>query len=397
MSFDIALSGINAVSSQLDAISNNIANSGTIGYKSSRVNFTAMYAGAQSMGAEVGSTTQRIDLGGSVTTTGRGLDASIQGRGFFVTRDVSGSTNYTRVGIFSVNSDGYLVDSAGSRVQGFAPVPGSTTAVGAMGDVFVSSGQIPAMASDSMRYVGNLSADWTVPVVTPFDAADSMSFNSSMVTVVHDSLGAQHTLTQYFVKTNTNEVTVHYALDGTPTGGAPTVINFGADGQIVTPVGSVALTLGTPAGAEPLAVNLDYTGTTQFAGEATTSANAANGYASGTLTGVQIDDTGAVMAAYSNGHKQRVATIALATFPDEGSLEAVSGTSWRASNASGTPLYFAAGTGMAGTISSGSLEQSNVNITAELVSLMSAQRNYQANSKVISTESQMIQSLMQAI
>lgn len=396
MSFDIALSGINAVTSDLDSISNNIANAGTYGYKSNRVNFASMYAGTQATGAEVGSSTQSIDVGGSVLTTGRGMDASIQGRGFFVSRDSAGAVTFSRVGIFSVDKTGYVVDAAGGRVQGFGVVPNSTT-LGAMGDIQVPTGQIAAAATSNMKYVGNLSADWAVPTVAPFDPANAQTFNSSMLTPVYDSLGVQHTVTQYFVKTGTNQVTVHYAIDGAAAATPPAVINFGANGQIVTPTAPVALALGTPAGANALTIDLDYTGTTQFAGEATTTANSANGYASGTLTGVQIDDTGAVMASYSNGEKQRVGTIALATFPDEGALQSVSGTAWTTTNASGTPLYFAPGSGMAGSLSAGTLEQSNVDITAQLVNLMAAQRNYQANSKVISTESQMIQSLMQAI
>jgi len=395
MSFDIALSGINAVNSQLDTISKNIANAGTYGYKASRANFSSMYAGSQATGVEVTSHTQSVDVGGGVLTTGRALDASIDGRGFFVSRDVSGATTFSRVGIFSVNADGYLTDAMGGRVQGYAAVPNSP-ALGAMGDLRVPTGQIPAQASDAVKYVGNLSADWTVPVVAPFDPGDMQSFNSSMVTPLYDSLGMQHSLTQYFVKSGPNQVIVHYTLDGAVLG-TSTTIDFGPDGQIVSPLGSVPLALGTPTGAAPLAIDLDYTGTTHFAGEAVTTANSANGYASGTLIGVQIEEAGALVASYSNGQKQRIGTLALATFPDEGSLQAISGTRWVSTNASGAPLYFAAGTGMAGTVNAGTLEQSNVDITAELVTLMSAQRNYQANSKVISTESQMIQSLMQAI
>lgn len=395
MSFDIALSGINAVNAQLDTISNNIANSGTYGFKSSRVNFSSTYAGTQSTGAEVGSLTQSIDAGGSVLTTGRDMDASIQGRGFFVSRDTAGNMLYSRVGIFSNDKEGYIVDSVGRRVQGFAAIPNSTT-LGAMGDLKVPTGQIAASASTQMKYTGNLSFDWTAPAVAVFDPAEPRSFNGSMVSVVYDSLGAQHSVTQYFVKTGTNQVTVHYTSDGAAVA-ATNVLNFDTNGQLTTPAAPVAVGLPTPTGAAAFAVTMDYAGTTQFAGEATTSANSTNGYASGTLIGVQVTDDGQVMAKYSNGQKQSVGTVALATFPDEGSLVAVSDTSWTTSNASGTPLYFAPGTGMAGTLTSGAIEQSNVDITAELVGLMSAQRNYQANAKVISTENQMVQALMQAV
>lgn len=395
MSFDIALSGINSVNAQLDTISNNIANSGTYGFKSSRVNFTSTYAGTQSTGSEVGSLTQSISAGGSVLTTGRGMDASIQGRGFFTSRDSAGNTLYHRVGIFSKDKEGYIIDSLGRRAQGFAAIPGST-ALGPMGDLQVPTGQIAAQASTQMKYTGNLSSDWTTPTVAVFDPAEPRSFNGSMVSVVYDSLGAQHSVTQYFVKTGTNQVTVHYTMDGAAVPGTST-LNFGTDGKLSTPAAPVAVALPTPAGAAPFAVTMDYAGSTSYSGEATTSANSANGYASGTLIDVEINDEGQVVAKYSNNEKQVVGTLALATFPDEGALIAVSGTSWTTSNASGTPLYFAPGSGMAGTLTSGAVEQSNVDITAELVGLMSAQRNYQANAKVISTENQMVQALMQAV
>lgn len=394
MSFEIALSGINAVNTQLDTISNNIANTGTYGFKSSRANFASMYAGTQPAGAEVASLTQSIDTGGGVLTTGRALDAAIQGRGFFVTRDTSGAMMFTRVGIFAADKDGFIVDSFGRKVQGYAAVPGSTT-LGAMGDLKVPTGQIAARASTNVAYVGNLSADWTAPTVA-FDPANPQSFNGSMVSVVYDSLGAQHSLTQYFVRGAMGEVDVHYTFDGAPIA-TTTPLRFGTDGQLTSPTAPVALALPTPAGAAALGVSMNYAGTTQFAGEATTTVNAADGYASGALIGVQLSEDGAVMAQYSNGQKERVGTIVLATFPNENALVAVSDTSWTTSNESGVPLYFTPGSGMAGKLTPGALEQSNVDITSELVTLMTAQRNYQANTKVISTENEMMQTLMQAL
>jgi flagellar hook protein FlgE len=395
MSFEIALSGINAINSQLDTISNNIANSGTYGFKYSRSNFASMYAGTQATGAEVSSVTQSIDIGGGVLTTGRSMDASIQGRGFFVSKSSAGESFYSRVGIFSVDKSGYVVDSFGRKVQGYAATAGGT-ALGALGDLQVSTGQIPAQASTKLQYVANMSADWTVPTVATFDKNEPQSFNSSMVSVVYDSLGAQHSVTQYFVKTNTGEVTVHYTFDGADLGTTQT-LTFDTSGQLTSPTTPVTVALGTPTGGTAMSLNIDYTGTTQFAGEATNTTNAADGYASGTMIGVQITDDGSVMAQYSNGLKQRVGTLALATFPDEGALTQVSDTSWVASNTSGTALYFTPGTGMAGTLTPGSLEQSNVDMTEQLVDLMSAQRNYQANTKVITAQNEMMQTLMQAL
>jgi flagellar hook protein FlgE len=399
MSFDIALSGIQAINEQLTATSNNIANAGTFGFKSSRANFASMYAGSQATGVEVGSHTQNIGLNGGVLNTGRGLDASINGRGFFVTRDAQGQMSYTRVGIFSVDKNGSLVDSAGHNVQGYAKVAGST-AQGLMGNMTVPTGQIPAAASTKVDYVGNLSADWPMPTTTPFNAADPSSYNMLKVTALYDSRGTKHTMTQYFVKDAApGSVKAYYSFDNTAMPAATTsTLTFNANGQLTAPSAPVALTVATPGnGAAPLAINLNYAGTTQFAGEAVTSTNSADGNSSGTFLDAQLADDGSLVARYSNGLRQTVGTIALGTFANEGALTAVNDTSWIASIESGAALYDAPGTGMAGSLTTSTLEQSNVDITSELVGLMTSQRNYQANSKVLSTENAMLQSLMQAL
>jgi flagellar hook protein FlgE len=395
MSFDIALSGINAINTDLDTISNNIANVNTTGFKSSRSNFAAMYAGLQPTGTQVTSSTQSINLGGNAVSTGNSMDAAISGAGFFVTKNSEGTEQYTRAGGFSKDADGYIVDSFGNKVQGYAPVTGST-ALGALGDLTVPTGQIAALPSTTLTYVANLSADWTPPATTTFNATDATSYNSSTVSVVYDSLGVQHSLTQYFVKSGTDTDTVYYAMDGN-TLPATTTMTFGTGGTLATPAAAVAVALGTPTGAAAMSININYAGTTQYSGSATTSTNAANGYASGTFTGVELTANGTLSAQYSNGQTQSVGTVALATFPDDGGLVPVSDTAWTASIASGTPLYYTPGTGTAGTLTTGSVEQSNVNLTEQLVDLMSAQNNYQANSKVLQTESQMLQNLIQAL
>jgi len=401
MSFQIALSGINSINTQLETISHNIANTSTYGFKSSRANFSAMYAGSQPNGAEVSSLTQSIDVGGGTLSTGRGMDAAIQGRGFFVAKDATGAEVYTRVGIFAIDKDGFVIDGLNRRVQGYAqPVdaagrPLDGAALGALGDLRVGNGQIPAQASSTLKWTGNLSADWEVRTV-PFDQDNPLTYNSSSVSVVYDSQGGKHSVTQYFVKTDTNEVTVHYFFDGAAATTTTATLEFGPDGQLVTPGAPVVVALGAPDGVDAMAIDIDYSGTTQFAGQTLTIANAANGYTAGALNGVQIEADGSVMAVYSNGMRMRAGTLVLATFPNEGALVAVSDTSWISSNASGAPLYTTPGTG-AGLLSAGALEQSNVDVTAELVHLMSAQRNYQANTKVISTQNEMMRALMQSV
>lgn len=396
MSFDIALSGIQAINEQLNTVSNNIANAATYGFKASRANFASVMAGTQPNGVEIGSVTQNISQNGSTQTTGRALDAAIDGRGFFVSVNNQGTTQYSRVGIFSTDAKGVLIDSNGNKVQGYGP--SKNGALGAMGDVQVPTGQIPAVATTGVSYVGNLSADWTVPTTTTFDATDSSSYNMVKQSLAYDSLGTQHTVSQYFVKTGTGTVDVHYGVDGAAPDAAtnPTVnLAFDASGQLTgTTSGTVSFT-GT--GATASSVKIDYTGTTSFAGEATTTTNRSDGYASGAFVGLTMSPDGSLVAKYSNDQSQVVGTVALATFANEGALSPISETSWVANADSGAALTDAPGVGLAGKLATGALEGSNVDITSELVGLMTSQRNYQANSKVLTSESQMMQALMQAL
>lgn len=419
MGFDIAMSGIQAINEQLGTISNNIANAGTFGFKSSRANFASQYAGDQASGTKIGSISQSIGTIGSTTQTGRGMDAAINGRGFFVVKDGLGAPQYTRVGIFDSDANGFLVDQSGRRVQGFAQEVGSSV-LGPLGDLTVPAGQIAAVQTTKLTYTSNFSADWKVPAVayvspdpaaTPAITPDPSSYNMSRVSIAYDARGNQHSITQYFVRTDANTVTVHYSVDGdgTSTDFGTSALAFKADGTLDTIDGNAVNTDPTPVhtltipadykstGAPELALSIDYMGGTLFAGEASTSVNKADGYGAGNFTGTEIDKDGSLIAKYSNGQRQTVGKIALATFPSETSLTPVSDTSWTANLASGTPLYTTPGVGMAGALTTSALEQSNVDVTTELVGLMTAQRNYQANSKVLQTESTVLQSLMQAM
>jgi flagellar hook protein FlgE len=218
--------------------------------------------------------------------------------------------------------------------------------------------------------------------------------------VVYDSLGNQHTVSQYFVKSATvNNVDVYYSFDGAAiTSATPdkTTLTFNGSGAM-TSAATKTLTLAATGGALAQTFAIDYTGTTQFGGQALTTTNSSDGYASGNFVGVQLGEDGSVIAKYSNEQQQVVGMVSIATFPDEGALSQVSDTSWVANEKSGTALYERPGVGLAGKLSTGTLEGSNVDVTAELVGLMTSQRNYQANSKVISTESAMMQALMQAM
>ncbi|MFK3738256.1 flagellar hook protein FlgE [Massilia sp. TN1-12] len=397
MSFDIALSGIQAINEQLTTVSNNIANAATYGFKSSRANFSSVYAGTKANGVEIGSITQSIAQNGSAVTTGRALDAAIDGRGFFVSRDLQGGLTYSRVGIFSADVQGYLIDSNGKRVQGYGPTTAGS-ALGAMGDVKIPTGQIEAKETTSIDYVGNMSADWATKTVAGFKANDPSTYNQVKQSLVYDSLGAQHTLSQYFVKTGDNTVSVFYAFDkGTPGTAANATLTFDSKGKLTGTANTGTLTFPAAAGAASGSVTISYAGSTLYAGDATTTTNRSDGYASGAFIGVELASDGSLVAKYSNDQSQVVGTLAIATFPNEGALTATSDTSWTANANSGDPLYNTPGVGLSGKLTTGTLEGSNVDITSELVGLMTSQRNYQANSKVLTTENQMMQALMQAL
>jgi len=401
MSFDIALSGIQAINEQLETVSHNIANAATYGFKAGRANFSAVMAGTRTNGVEIGSVTQNISQNGSTTTTGRGLDAAIDGRGFFVSRDPQGGMTYSRVGIFSTDTKGFLIDSAGKKVQGYGPAINGN--LGAMGDIQVPTGQIPAVATTEIAYTGNMSADWDAKAAAAFDATKPATYNMVKQSIVYDSLGTQHTLSQYFAKQDDSTINVYYSLDGAAPGATPAVLSFDAKGQLTTGAnGNAAVTgniIDIPAngGAAAGKVTVDYTGTTRFAGDATTTTNRSDGYASGAFAGVEMAADGSLVAKYSNDQSQVVGTVAIATFANEGALQSLSDTSWQANADSGAALYNVPGVGLSGKLNTGALEGSNVDITSELVGLMTSQRNYQANSKVLTTESAMMQALMQAM
>lgn len=396
MSYEIAASGLNAVNQQLDSISNNIANSGTVGYKSQSTQFSSMYAGTQAMGVSVSGQAQSISRGGSMISTGNAMDLAINNGGFFVTTDENGNVAYTRSGAFTTDKNGYIVNSSGAQLQGYPVDANGDLQEGSVTSLEIKNGSIPAQATTEMTFTANL--DSTSGVVDPtlsFSPTDSNTYTSSYTTSVYDSLGNEHTVGQYFVKTGDNSWQVHYTFDGEEQT-ATTALQFDTSGKLVSPTSAVPMTF-TPDGADPIALTLDYGSTSQYGSDFSVATNSADGYASAEQNGVQVDSDGKVYATYSNGERMLQGQVVLATFPDENGLQAVSGTAWQETGESGSPLIGAPGTGTCDTLSAGYLEGSNVDITSELVDLMTAQRNYQANTKVISASNQLDQALFQAM
>lgn len=400
MSYEIAATGLNAVNEQLDGISNNIANSGTVGYKSMTTQFSAMYAGTQAMGVSVAGSAQSISTGGSMVSTGNALDLAINDDGFFVMCDSAGNISYTRAGSFVTDKNGYIVNASGDYLQGYPVDDSGTLQTGTVTDIQIKTGNIPAQATDSMTFTANFDAsDETIDRSSvQFDANNSDTYTDSYTTTVYDSLGNEHSVSQYFTKTADNTWEVQYTFDGeAQTGVPPTTLTFDPNtGKLTSPTTPQTITFTTDEAA-PISMTVDYSDCTQYGSDFSVTTNSATGYASATQNGVQVDDDGKVYATYSNGERMLQGQVVLATFPDENGPEAVSGTAWVQTGESGTPLIGTPGSGSCGTLSSGMLESSNVDITNELVNLMTAQRNYQVNTKVISTSTQLDQALFQAM
>src|SRR5690606_9797968 len=239
MSYNIGLSGLRTTNQSLDVISQNIANVSTAGFKASRAELAALYSGGQAGGVEMQKVSQNFNKDGTKEFTGRDLDLAISGQGFFMVRDESGQMRYSRAGMFNKDANNFIVSPNGMRLQGYAADANGTLVNGVLTDLRVSASSLPARASNSLEFVANFKADAAVPAA-PFDLTDSNSYNFSYSSDLYDSQGTEHTLTQYLVKTNDNEWTAHYYLDGNPvdvggTGVNSQTITFNTDGSLNTP------------------------------------------------------------------------------------------------------------------------------------------------------------------
>jgi len=393
MSFNIALTGLNATSEQLNTISNNISNANTTGFKSSRTEFGSVYADTQAMGVEVLRNTQSITLGGSLVNTNRNLDLAISGGGFFIVKDpATQEEQFTRAGAFSLGLAGdktYLIDAAGKRVQGVT------------GDIEIVTSDMAAEATGSLAFVANFDANKTAidPVAVPFDPDSPATYHSSYTSRVFDSQGKEHSLTQYFRKVADNQWEAYSYLDGSAATPASTVMEFTTSGQLDN-VGGAGTTVAfnfAMTGVEPLDITVDYVGSTQYGIEFNVTKDVADGFTSGTFVGIAVNTKGEIVANYSNGQSNVQGKLLLANFTNPEGLRAVSGTAWVATDESGTALKGEPGVGQRGSIYAAALENSNVDLTEELVNLMQGQRNYQANTKVISTQKDLDQILFSSM
>jgi len=399
MSFNIALTGLNAANEDLSVTSNNLANSATVGFKGSRTEFSDLFASTQEgaiatgNGVEVSEVAQQFSQG-NIETTGNTLDMAVSGNGFFIT-SADGALNYTRDGEFQLNSSGQIVTASGQLLQGYPPLANGTFNTGGLSNITLTTNESQPQATSTASVTANLSADSTPPTDAPFSATDPNSYNNTTSLTVYDSLGAAHTASLYFINTGANAWQVQLTVDGTAVG-APQALQYSSSGQLTTPAnGQVTFPAYTPAtGAAPMNMTFNFSGTTQYGGNFGVTAVQQNGYTTGQLTGVNISSDGVVQAQFTNGNSVNLGQVALANFANVQGLQQLGNASWSATNASGAAVNGVAGNSGFGTIQSGSLEESNVDTTSALVEMITAQRDFQANAQMIQTEDQVTQSII---
>lgn len=432
MAFETALSGLNAASSDLDIVGNNIANSNTAGFKSSRGEFADIYA-ISNLGVAGNSIGQGVALSnvsqefaqGQFEFTGNTLDMAINGDGFFAVSE-AGATTYTRAGAFSIDTNGYIVNASGSQLQGFPVNSAGSVSSSTPQSMQVTTGAADPNATTEVTIAANVDAGESTNAAAlaagtgaaaiaagaaNFSSADATTFNHSTSTNVYDSLGQDHQLTTYFQKVDSNTWNCYVEIDGTSvTSGAPPqdyiTLNFDPDGTLATWSNDANTTTNTDistidfnpfavAGAENITINeLDLGDLTQYGSDFSVTTLSQSGYSSGEFTDMDIDADGNIFARFSNGQAQILGQIAIITFPSPNNLRQVGETSWSETFASGTAVASSPGTSGVGTIESGALEQSNVNLTEQLVKMITAQRNFQANAQMISTSDQITQTII---
>lgn len=425
MSFQTGLSGLNASSRNLDVIGNNIANANTTGNKASRAEFSALVssalssasAGGAGIGVEVATISQQFTQG-NISTTNNNLDVAINGSGFFQLTRSDGSPAYARDGSFKLDKEGFLKTNNNANLMGYP-----TDKAGAATSASIQKLQMPTAAPIGANATTTITAEFNVdaraplaagspavaavpgPPAKPAIAAVAPTARSTYGTSlnVFDQQGVASPVNLYFEKTAANEWTIFNTLDPADTTGIGKV-TFNSDGTILTPAPGTPLTIpaGTIASLNPneatkkipAAIAVDLSTVTQYGTAFAVTDLKQDGYTAGELTGLNIGENGVITANYSNGQTQAAGKIALADFRNIQGLTPLGGNAWAATNASGAPVQGSPGNGKFGILRSGALEESNVDLTKELVDMMTAQRSYQANAQTIKTQDQVLQTLV---
>jgi flagellar hook protein FlgE len=409
MGFQAGLSGLNAAAKNIDVIGNNVSNANTVGFKSSRAIFADVFAsslggggsGDVGIGTKVASVQQEFTQG-NITVTNSPLDIAINGRGFFRFDD-NGTPGYSRNGQLHVDSNGYIVNSDNLRLTGYSVDAQNNIVASAPVPLHLSTTDISPSATTEVTGTLNLDSRSSA-IGVAFNPTNASTYTSSTSSAVYDSLGNAHALTFYFVKTATpGQWDVHGTIDGGPVGavdlgagaGNPISLTFNSSGQLTTPQPMTGAQLTVSTGAiSPIGMQLDFTGTTQFGSDFGVTALAQNGYTSGRLVGFDVSEDGIIQGRYTNGQANTLGQVVLANFANPQGLRPIGNNLWQETNDSGGPIIGAPQTGSLGSLQSAAVEDSNVDLTQELVNMITAQRVYQANAQTIKTQDQVLQTIV---
>lgn len=467
MPFRIGLSGLNAAQADLKVTGNNIANTGTIGFKQSRAEFADVYATSKSgsvataigSGVRLADTAQQFTQGNLIFTENN-LDLGITGDGFFSMTDTAGSSVYTRNGQFKVDADGFVVDNSGSKLKSYGVDPNTNEInTGIITDLQVIATNIEPKPTETASIVANIDAGevgFPIAAAPPTSAdptflmdengtVDPNTYNHTTSFTSFDSLGNPMLTSLYFRKVEADPG----ATPPTPVTWDVGIKQIDANGNIfqnmgIDPVAATSSTPeilastslmdnieflnngtikpgstdngdgklnfefnlqapanpvmesdanGGPLVAQPIAIDINKL--TQYGADFGITNLTQNGYTTGQLSGVEIDQSGVVLARFTNGQSNNLGQIYLTNFTNNQGLSQLGNNYWAESFSSGQGVVNVPGSGNAGLINSGALEDSNVDLTAQLINLITAQRNFQANAKTITTANQITQTLLQ--
>ncbi|WP_153101590.1 flagellar hook protein FlgE [Paraburkholderia hayleyella] len=402
MGYQQGLSGLAGASNDLDVIGNNIANANTTGFKQGDAKFADVYANsvATTVNTQIGLGTRLASVDqqftqGTINTTNQALDVAINGNGFFQMSG-SGGLTYSRDGSFKLDKSGYIVNSSGLQLMGYAANAAGVINTAQTVPLNIPTANIAPVATGTITGVYNLNAQDDLPATTTFSPTDPTSYNYPTTVQVYDTLGGSQQVNMYFVKTATGAWDV-YAGAASGTTAKIGSAKFDTSGRLVSTADSSgnptkdALTFdfsvpNSDGSVTPQDLKLNITGTTQFGGKNGTNNQDQDGFASGQLTGFAIGDDGVVMGKYSNGRTTALGQVVLANFNNQNGLVNLGGNQYAESSASGVPQISAPGSTNHGVLQGGALENSNVVLTNQLVDLITAQRNYQANAQTIKTQ-----------
>jgi len=413
MSFQQGLSGLNAASKSLEAIGNNVANSGTAGFKQSQVQFSDVYASSLtgSGSAQIGIGTQvarvaQLFSQGNITASNNPLDMAINGDGFFRMSN-GGAISYARNGQFIMSKEGYIEGADGGRLTGYMADATGVVAVGAPTELVINKTDLAPLATTTYQLSVKLDSRKANLTEAGFDPDKPTTFHDSTSAPVYDSLGNSHTLRTFYVKTAGGQWSVFATNDGVPIGYDPLAappanapvpigtLTFNTGGALTSSPTTMTVAMDTTTGAAtPFNVTIDHAASQQFAGDFGISKQLPNGYSSGTLAGFTVSNNGDIVGRYTNGEVNTLGQVILSSFANPNGLQNVGGNRWVETSDSGVPMTSTPGSSGLGSVQSARIEESNVDMTAELVNMIVAQRVYQANAQTIKTQDQLLQTLV---